>query len=539
MSTFGYKEFAINMAEQAKALAPNDLDKNAKSYLVMTVKNFTYLAGEAISNDETLNFDEDKCVFLSQIIAEWTFHKCVDLARSSVPQEYWDAILQKIAYAIYSVVTEGIKKKIEEAVLLEAVEQQVIKAYNVSLEELTKKDVISEDVKNSSLSLSNIDLMAKEIANGMSIMYEPLDEEKKTKVRFDSVKNTLISLVENIFCGIKSSFEFLVGLVGIFLGSKKNALISLTIILALFAYNKYLTPITEYLIKFDISSTTASAVIYTFSFFIVAKIFISEFHKLVEKDIKEQLEQLEEVKQNMKDLVDPDKQFERLGVDILCLQVGAGLVPIADPDQENQICPQLAALRQKLTDELGYIIPKVRILDNNKLEDNEYVISVRNKEIARGVVFPDKIMVYPNYLEKNHNQSLKEISEINFDYNNSVVYWINADIAESSGIEGIDATTFILNHLEDILISYVDKILTMTTTYKYITLCRSQDYMEDVLNDLMIRLDVADIRKVLVNLIKQRVSIKDIIFIFEKLNDYSREEKNPEKLAELLKKDLV
>jgi len=63
--------------------------------------------------------------------------------------------------------------------------------------------------------------------------------------------------------------------------------------------------------------------------------------------------------------------------------------------------------------------------------------------------------------------------------------------------------------------------------------------MEDVLNDLMIRLDVADIRKVLVNLIKQRVSIKDIIYIFEKLNDYSREEKNPEKLAELLKKDLV
>ena len=63
--------------------------------------------------------------------------------------------------------------------------------------------------------------------------------------------------------------------------------------------------------------------------------------------------------------------------------------------------------------------------------------------------------------------------------------------------------------------------------------------MEHVLKDLMIRLEVADIRNVLVNLIKQRVSIKDITYVFEKLNDYSRSEKNPENLAKMIKEDLI
>ena len=151
---------------------------------------------------------------------------------------------------------------------------------------------------------------------------------------------------------------------------------------------------------------------------------------------------------------------------------------------------------------------------------NEYEIYIRNKCVARGVVFPDKIMVYPDCLEKNKYKKLKETSEINFDYKNTVVYWTDKDIAESLNIEGINSADFILNHIENIVIEQVDKILTMTTTYKYINLCYSQDYMEHVLKDLMIRLDVADIRNVLVNLVKQRISIKDITYVFEKLNDY-------------------
>ena len=71
----------------------------------------------------------------------------------------------------------------------------------------------------------------------------------------------------------------------------------------------------------------------------------------------------------MAELVNPNRMYERLGVDILSLQVGAGLIPIADPEQEGQLLAKIAALRQKMTDELGYIIPNIRIMDSSALQD--------------------------------------------------------------------------------------------------------------------------------------------------------------------------
>lgn len=371
-------------------------------------------------------------------------------------------------------------------------------------------------------------------------MQESLNEEGRTKIKFGSIiKNRLINFFESISDRIKYFFEIILGILVISFKSKKDMIMLCFATLSLSMYNHFFIPISDFITRYGFSVKTVSNIVYLTVAFVFISIIVSNLKKTIENNVAKNLEKLEELKQKMQALLDPDKQFERLGVDILCLQVGNGLIPLADPLQEGQILPRLAALRQKLTDELGYVIPDLRIIDNSNLEENEYEIYIRNKCVARGVVFPDKIMVYPDCLEKNKYKKLKETSEINFDYKNTVVYWTDKDIAESLNIEGINSADFILNHIENIVIEQVDKILTMTTTYKYINLCYSQDYMEHVLKDLMIRLDVADIRNVLVNLVKQRISIKDITYVFEKLNDYSRSEKNPEYLAKMIKEDLI
>lgn len=120
---------------------------------------------------------------------------------------------------------------------------------------------------------------------------------------------------------------------------------------------------------------------------------IAGFSTLINADVQSQLGQLENVRQNMQDLVNPNRMYERLGVDVLSLQVGSNLLVIADPDQEGQLLAKIAALRQRVTDELGYILPNIRIMDSSALDANEYLIAIRGNTVATGYVYPGRLMV--------------------------------------------------------------------------------------------------------------------------------------------------
>ena len=158
---FDYKGFATSMAEQAKELVPKELEDREKEYVVKTLGNFTLLAGEALYNDTQLNLTPEQAVFITQIIAEWSFHKSIDLIHSGILPQYWDSIMQKIAFTIFEVAKQAVIRKIPQDQLLQAVEHHVIKVYNSSIEELEKKGVIDENTKNRAERQSNIDAMAK------------------------------------------------------------------------------------------------------------------------------------------------------------------------------------------------------------------------------------------------------------------------------------------------------------------------------------------------------------------------------------------
>ena len=159
---FDYKGFAASMAEQAKELVPADLQDREKEYIVKTLGNFTLLAGEALYNDTALNLTPEQAVFITQIIAEWSFHKSIDLIHSGILPQYWDSIMQKIAFTIFEVAKQAVIRKIPQDQLLQAVEHHVIKVYKQSIEELESKGVIDEETKNRAESQSNIDEMAKQ-----------------------------------------------------------------------------------------------------------------------------------------------------------------------------------------------------------------------------------------------------------------------------------------------------------------------------------------------------------------------------------------
>lgn len=159
---FDYKQFSQMLADQAKELVPAEFDDFQKKYIVQTLLNFSMLAGEAISNDPQMGFNADQAVLLTQIIAEWSFHKSVDLIRSGIDSQYWDGVLQKVAFTIFEIGKQTIQNNIPQDQMLALIEHHVKQAFDGAIDELSQKGIIDESLKEAAQNQSNIDAMVQE-----------------------------------------------------------------------------------------------------------------------------------------------------------------------------------------------------------------------------------------------------------------------------------------------------------------------------------------------------------------------------------------
>lgn len=259
------------------------------------------------------------------------------------------------------------------------------------------------------------------------------------------------------------------------------------------------------------------------------------FTVVIHQDVQMQYHELESVKRNMQDLVNPNKMYERLGVDILSLQVGNNLLVIADPEKDGQLLAKIAALRQRMTDEYGYIIPSIRIMDSTALTDYEYLISIRGNNVANGYVYPGKFMVMAEQWDATGRPVPSDAITGTDPTYQQPVYWLSPEvIGEDSGITAVHPENAIISHLQECLRKYVDEIMTKTDVIKLMELVKTQD--PTLINDLVPAIiSTSDLRKIFVNLIREKVSIKDIIFIFERLCDYARFSREPDILSERLR----
>ncbi len=161
---FDYKGFAQNLAQQALELIPKDFNDNQKNYVANTLLNFSTIAGQALNDDNQLNFNLDQAMMITQIIAEWSFHKSVDLIRSGIPQQYWDPIMQKIAFTIFEIAKNAFHQGLPQDQCLQLIEHHVKKTYLDCIAELKDKNLIDEGLMEKAASQSNIDAMMQQQA---------------------------------------------------------------------------------------------------------------------------------------------------------------------------------------------------------------------------------------------------------------------------------------------------------------------------------------------------------------------------------------
>lgn len=158
-----YTDFIEDLISQVVPLLPEDVNELQKSYLITNMrKSATLMAASIEENEEFKQLDFENQCFYIQVIAEWSFHKEIDLFRSGIPPRYWKGVMNKIWYAMWEVMYACVKNDAPEAVVLSLVERFVNRTYKDAVEELKESEIIDEQVVEKAKEQSNIDKMAQE-----------------------------------------------------------------------------------------------------------------------------------------------------------------------------------------------------------------------------------------------------------------------------------------------------------------------------------------------------------------------------------------
>ena len=158
-----YTTFIENLIEQVSGVLPSDINKLQEDYLISNIRHSTKLLAKSMQEDDVfkkLDFETQKTYI--QIMAEWSFHKEIDLFRSGIGAKHWKVVMQKIWYTTWEVMYACIQNNAPDDVLLNLIERYVNRTYQDAVEELKETNAIDEETEEKAKEQSNIDIMAEE-----------------------------------------------------------------------------------------------------------------------------------------------------------------------------------------------------------------------------------------------------------------------------------------------------------------------------------------------------------------------------------------
>ena len=256
----------------------------------------------------------------------------------------------------------------------------------------------------------------------------------------------------------------------------------------------------------------------------IAFIIVASFMSLIAYRL---LQSGETVKENEEDVPVPAAETSAdllFPLDPLCLEVGYGLIPLVDTSQGGELLHRIKALRKQLASEMGFIMPAVHIRDNLQLKPNEYSFLMKGIEIAGGELLPN------HRLAIVHEESGVKIAGITTREPafGLPAVWIpekEAENVQAKGIVVVDTATVVTTHITEIIKSHVDELLGRQEVQAIIDSLAAS--YPKVIEDLVPKvIPLGTLQKVLQRLLKERVSIRDILMIIETMADYLPMTKN-------------
>ncbi|EQB87782.1 flagellar biosynthesis protein FlhA [Clostridium sp. BL8] len=304
------------------------------------------------------------------------------------------------------------------------------------------------------------------------------------------------------------------------------------------------TQVTSQLTAFPIVIAIASFVLFIFAFipgmptfiFLVLSAAIGYSSYLLYKEEKAKVVSSMELEE--KEIIEtenrePENVMNLITVEPLEIEIGYGLIPLADESSGGDLLQRISSVRRQCAIEMGIVVQPIRIRDNLQLKTNEYIIKIRGTVIARSELMPNMLLCMN---PSNEEFSMAGIRTVEPTFGIEAL-WINKDQREDAEIKGltvVDPTTVMVTHLTETIKSHCHELLGRQETKLIIDSVKEKynTVVEELIPDLM---TIGEIQKVLQNLLREKVSIKDMVTILECLADNSRNTKDIEILTEYVR----
>lgn len=232
----------------------------------------------------------------------------------------------------------------------------------------------------------------------------------------------------------------------------------------------------------------------------------------------------------------PENVNSLLQVDPIELEFGYGIIPLADVNQGGDLLDRVVMIRRQIALELGTVVPIIRLRDNIQLNPNQYIIKIKGIQVSEGEILFDHYMAMnPGYVE----EEITGIPTFEPSFHLPAI-WITEgqrERAESMGYTVVDPPSIIATHLTEIIRQYISELLTRQDVQNLVNnLKETNPSLVDELYPKL--LGIGEIQKVLQNLLKEGISIRDLLTIFETLADYASTTRDTDILTEYVRQSL-
>lgn len=254
----------------------------------------------------------------------------------------------------------------------------------------------------------------------------------------------------------------------------------------------------------------------------------------VRSEEKEKVKKIEAQKED-EEKKKPASLKNLLQVDPLELEIGYNLIPLVDAEQGGDLLERITMIRRQTALELGLMVPPIRIRDNMRLAPDEYSILIKGVEVAKGKIRTDKYLAMDS-TGKSEKISGEQTREPAF---NLPAIWINErerEKAELAGYTVVDPPSIIATHITEVIKTYGYEILGRREVQQLLDNVKETNPV--LVEEVMKVSSIGIIQKILQNLLKERISIRDIVTVLEAVADYGDKVKNVEVLTEYIRASL-
>ncbi len=223
-------------------------------------------------------------------------------------------------------------------------------------------------------------------------------------------------------------------------------------------------------------------------------------------------------------------------VELLAVELGYGLIYLADEALGGDLLARIKSLRKQLVNELGIMIPAVHVRDNLMLKPHEYQILIKGVEVAKAELVPNYLMAIPSDPHLPPPEGAIPTLDPAFGVKAYFILEKVREEAEMAGFTVVSLSTVITTHLSEVVKRHADELLTKQEVQKILDGLRK--YYPKLVEETLNVMNLTTIQKVLQNLLKEGIPLKDTITIFETLSDYGESIKDPDVLTEYVRQKL-